>query len=375
MKLAHLLCAFALTLAPALAADPTVSVTRAQKRLLIETVSVSGTLVAREEVLVGPEIEGLRIVEILADEGDRVEAGQVLARLSREALDAQLAQSDAALARADAQIAQTASQILQAEASLGQTGPDLRRAQSLIVTGSATQAQIDQKTAADRVAQAQLESARQNLNVAEADKANLRAQRRELQVRMARAEVRAPVAGIVSRKTARLGSIASGAAEPLFRLVAQGAFELEGEAFETRLVRLAPGQSVEVLVGEVKIPGKVRLVSAEIDRATRLGYVRILLEPSTAARIGGYARGLVETRRIEAVSVPSGALLFDGVQPLVQVVKDGRIETRKVETGIAAQGFTQIARGIVEGEDIVARAGPFLRDGDGVRKLDLAETR
>lgn len=65
-----------------------------------ETVLVTGSLVAREEVLVGPEIEGLRVTEVLADEGMRVKKGDVLARLVSDTLEAQLAQNNAALAHA-----------------------------------------------------------------------------------------------------------------------------------------------------------------------------------------------------------------------------------------------------------------------------------
>jgi HlyD family secretion protein len=387
MKMIFLIAASSLALftaAPALAVEtppaaqpnvPAVTVARAQVRTLVETVAVSGTIVPRDEILIGPEIEGFRILEILADEGDRVEAGQVLARLSRETLDAQLAQSDAALVRADAQIAQAQSQIRQAQANLGQTTPDLERAQSLIRTGASTQALVDQKLAADNAARAALDVARQSLNVSQADKQAINAQRRELQVRISRTEVRAPVAGVVSRKNARVGAIAAGLGEAMFKLVANGAYELEGEAFETRLVRLAPGQDAKVSVGDVVIPGKVRLVVPEIDRVTRLGRVRIQLEASSAARVGGFARGEIVTRRVESVALPTGALLYDGVQPLAQVVKNGRIETRKVSVGIAADGFSQIVSGVAAGEDIVARAGPFLRDGDSVRSVAIAEAK
>ena len=196
-----------------------------------------------------------------------------------------------------------------------------------------------------------------------------------MQVRISRTEVRAPVAGIVSRKNARVGAIATGVGEAMFKLVANGLYELEGEAFETRLVRLAPGQLARIRVGDVVIPGKLRMVSPEVDRLTRLGRVRILLEPSSAARIGGFARADIETRRVEAVSLPGGALLYEGAQPMAQVVKDGRIATRKVSVGISADGFTQILDGVSDGEEIVARAGPFLRDGDFVRPVPAMEAK
>ena len=111
----------------------TVTVTPASRNEVVEAVTVTGTLVPRQEILVGPEIEGLRILELLADEGDKVSKGQVLMRLSRETLDAQLAQSDAALSRADAAIAQAQSQIANTQANVTWTKQDLERAQSLLL--------------------------------------------------------------------------------------------------------------------------------------------------------------------------------------------------------------------------------------------------
>ena len=67
------------------------------------------TAVPREEILVSAEIEGLRVRELLADEGDHVMKGQVLARLVSEQIDAQLAQNEANLARSKAAIAQAKS--------------------------------------------------------------------------------------------------------------------------------------------------------------------------------------------------------------------------------------------------------------------------
>ena len=72
-----------------------------------EMVTVSGSLVPRDEILVAPEVEGFRVLELKVDEGDRVKKGDVLAILVQESLDAQLAQNDASLARSEAAISQT----------------------------------------------------------------------------------------------------------------------------------------------------------------------------------------------------------------------------------------------------------------------------
>ena len=74
------------------AKPPAVTVTEAKKISFVDNVLVTGSLVPREEVLVGPEIDGYRLTELLAEEGDHVKKGQVLAKLSREILEAQLAQ-------------------------------------------------------------------------------------------------------------------------------------------------------------------------------------------------------------------------------------------------------------------------------------------
>ena len=85
---------------------PAVTVAPADKRDFVDRLFVSGTLVAREEAQVAARIDGLTIVELDAEDGDSVKAGQVLARLDRSQLDALLAQNDAATARADAAIDQ-----------------------------------------------------------------------------------------------------------------------------------------------------------------------------------------------------------------------------------------------------------------------------
>ena len=83
---------------------PSVSVVRAETADFAETVLVTGTIVPREDILVAPEIDGLRILEVLADEGQEVRKGDVLARVERETIDAQTAQNAAQLARTNAAI-------------------------------------------------------------------------------------------------------------------------------------------------------------------------------------------------------------------------------------------------------------------------------
>lgn len=368
---------FALMLAvavPALAADavqaavagPRVTVGQVRTGELVERVVVTGTLVAREEVLVGPEIEGFRVVEILAEDGDRVQKGQVLARLNRDTLDAMMAQNDAALARGEAMIAQARSAIAQAEAALTQSRLALGRTSQLNRSGYAAQATLDAQTQDEKANRARLDAAGQGLASAEAELANARAQRRELQLRLQRTEVRAPAAGIVSRRAAKVGAVASMAAEPLFRLIADGDIELEAEAPDLRISEIKPGDPAEITAGDIRVPGKVRLVASEIDRASRLGKVRISVTGEHGLRIGGFARGSIETRRAKGVTAPLSAVLYDGREAFVQVVRNDRIVSTRVTIGIVAGDQVEVVGGLGEGETIVLKAGAFLRNGDAV---------
>jgi RND family efflux transporter MFP subunit len=361
----------ALVAAAARAAEPppmAVATVVAARAEIVDSVLVDGTLVAREEVLVGPQIDGLRIVEILADEGDRVAAGQVLARLDRSALDVQLAQNDAALARAQAAIAQARNQILQAEAANEEAASALERAESLARTGIASRQTLDQRVAAARGAAARLAAARDALAVAEAERRQVEAQRRDTDLRLSRTEIRAPQAGLISRRTGRLGAIAGMSGDALFRLVAGGEIELEAEVPESRLAALAVGQTARVeLSGAGPVAGRVRLVPAEVDRATRLGRMRISLEAAPGLSVGRFARGTVETDRRAAILLPLSAVRLERQGASVQLVVEGRVRQRPVVLGSTAGGKVEIREGVAAGDVLVLRAGAFLRDGDAVR--------
>ncbi len=351
---------------------PVVTVVPADPREIVERAAVSGTLVPRDEILVSPEVEGLRITELLVEEGDRVTKGQVLARLSNEMIVTQEASNAAAVARAQAAIVQAQSQIVQAEAAQVEAKLSYERAQTLIKTGNATAAVLEQRASAAQGAEGRLAAAKGGLKGAEADLATARAAGAEIALRRARTDIRAPEAGIVNRRTARVGATATAVAEPLFRLIARGEIELEGEVPETWLARMKVGDPARLTVDQGRaITGSVRRVYPEVDRMTRLGKVRIRLGDDPSLRIGAFARGNVEVARREGIAVPVSSLLYgaDG-RASVLVAKDGKVEARTVTPGLSSDGYTEIRAGVAAGERVVARAGSFLRDGDRVRAVE-----
>jgi HlyD family secretion protein len=353
---------------------PLVSVTRAAEREIVARVVVTGTLVPREEILVAVETEGLRIIELLVEEGARVEKGQVLARLDRAAVEIQLAQNAASLARTEAAIAQARSQIVQAEAANVEAEKSLERTRALIRSGNTTEALLEQRVSAAQAATGRLSAAREGLAIAEAEKAAAEAARREIALRLARTEVKAPTAGVVSRRTARVGATASAAGDPLFRLIADGEIELEAEVTETHLPQIREGAPATVAIdGGKDVEGRVRIIYPEIDRATRLGRLRIALPETVTPRIGAFARGAVETGRNRGVAIPLSAIVYGREGPTVLVVAKETVEARRVKPGLQSNGIIEIQDGVKAGEYVVTRAGSFLRDGDKVRPAS-AET-
>jgi HlyD family secretion protein len=349
---------------------PAVSVVSATVADFVETVLVTGSVVARDEILVGAEVEGLRVVEVLADEGDRVKKGQVLARLTVETLSAQVAQNDASLARAEAAIAQSKSNIASAEAKRVEALNALNRGKPLRQSGYLSESTLDQRDSASKTADAQLVSAKDGLKLSEADKGLIVAQRKELDWKRSRTDIVAPADGLVSRRVARVGTFGTGAADPMYRIVANGETELDAEVVETRLAKIKPGQSVKIDVnGAVEVMGKVRLVSSEIDKTTRLGKVRIFIGDRSDVRVGAFARATIETGRSRGVSVPVSAVLFQGETAAVQVVRDGRVVTQSIKIGLLSDGRVEIRDGLAEGEVVVSKSGTFVRDGDVVRPI------
>jgi HlyD family secretion protein len=353
---------------------PTVTATLAREREFVDRLFVSGTLVARDEALVGAQIDGLRIVAVLAEDGDRVEKAQILARLDRSQLDALLAQNDAALARADAAIAQARNQVDQFDAMRAQAAADLLRARKLAL-GVMAQATLDQRATAARSTEAQFAAAQSALAVADADKRSREAERRELMVRIDRTDVRAPAAGLVSRRSARVGALAIGSGDPLFRIVTDGAIELEADVPEDSLARLAfaMAANVELPGRNDSVSGKVRLISSEVDQATRLGKVRIAL--AVQAHIGSFASASIVLARRTSAAIPAAAVIQTAGAVNVLVVRDGHVERRIVTIGLTNDTETEITGGIAVGEAVVVRAAAFLRNGDEVRAVASGQRR
>ncbi|SNR37576.1 efflux RND transporter periplasmic adaptor subunit [Paracoccus sediminis] len=354
---------------------PSVTVAAAVRSAVQARVPMSGTIVARREVQVFPQVSGHEITAILAEAGDSVAKGQVLARLSTETLSAQLEQAQAEYLRAEAGVGQAQSTIDSATASLTQARTVLQRVQRLREGGTASQSTLDDAVASEANARAQAASAADGLAVARAALAQAQAARRIAELNLDRAAIVAPVAGLVVARRAELGAMAGGGADPLFTLLADGAVEMSAEVIETALAGLSVGDPAEITVAGIgTVAGTVRLVPASVDPVTRLGVTRISVDSSAGIRVGQFASGWIITDRRQAVTVPASAVLADSQGERVQVVRNNVVETRPIRAGLLWDGRREIIEGLAAGEQVIARSGAFFRTGDRVRAVAAERT-
>jgi multidrug efflux pump subunit AcrA (membrane-fusion protein) len=185
--------------------------------------------------------------------------------------------------------------------------------------------------------------------------------------------IQAPVAGTVSAVSATVGAMASSRAEPLFRIAAQGEMELLAETPVKTLSRLVANQTAKIeIIGVGELTGRVRYSAVAINPMTQLGQVRLFVGSDSRLRAGAFGRAIINIGRRCGPAVPLSAVLYGSGGAVVQVVRDGRVETRRVNVGLLAGGQAEIREGIAEGDTVVSRAGAFVRDGDRVRPVTAA---
>lgn len=353
---------------------PAITVSTVETRLLRDRVIVSGLVNPVEEVQVAPLIEGQPIETLRADVGDWVTEGQVLATLSKTTLELQKSQYEASLASAEATIAQSEAQLLEAQASADEAQRVNERTAALKAQGTASQAAADQASANAIASTARVTVAVQSLEAARAQLSLVQAQLANIDLQLSRTEVKAPVAGEITRRNAVIGSIASGAGQPMFTLIREGALELSGDVAEIDLMRLAPGQTVSMIAvgAPERLSGSVRLVEPTIDTTTRLGRARITIDAPEGVRAGMFMDAEILVAERDTIAVPVTAVGSSAEGATVMKVVDGTVTRTPVKTGIRDGGWIEIVQGLATGDTVVTKAGAFVRDGDQINPIPVA---
>ncbi|NDV89375.1 efflux RND transporter periplasmic adaptor subunit [Aurantimonas aggregata] len=352
---------------------PAVSVVTARASVLTDRVRVVGSLVAREESVVKVDLADVRIVAVEAEAGDIVQRGDVLARLDATLISIEQSANAARLARADAAIQQVESQIEDAALAHVQARADMERSKQLSAKGFAADETLELRQTTLKRAASALALAKQSFWVAQADRRVIIAEGQEIAARLARTVVKAPTDGRILRRAAKLGALTSANGEPLFVIAENGEIELDAEVPEADFARLAVGQAASIMVlgRGTPLEGRVRLLAPELQAGSRLGRARISLPQAGNLSVGAFARGEVDIERRGGVFLPATALSDRAGRVTAQVVEDGTVVVRILETGLRTAGLVEIGSGVEAGETVVLRAGNFLAEGDHVTPVGV----
>jgi RND family efflux transporter MFP subunit len=339
------------------------STTGGQRTLL----NASGYVTARRAATVSSKVTG-KVAEVLIEEGMKVDAGQVLARLDAS-------NAEASLKLAQAQLESSRKALNETMASLEQAERELRRVTKLATEKIATQADLDRADADVKVLKARLES--QEASVAVADR-----QAATLQLQLDDTVIRAPFAGVVTAKNAQPGEMISpmSAGGSFTRtgigtIVDMSSLEIEVDVNESYINRVVPEQRVEATLDSYpdwRIPSKVIAIIPTADRQKATVKVRVGFEkldprilPDMGVKVAFQGKEASQPG-VRAITVPKSAVRQRDGKEIVWVVTNNRVERRAVTLGGTVGDQTTIAAGLNGGERIVIEGPENLADNAAV---------
>jgi RND family efflux transporter MFP subunit len=316
----------------------TVNLVSPQSSSFARAIAATGTVSPRDELVIGSDASGVRLLEVLVDVGATVQKGQLLARADDSQLQTQLAQQVAA--------------VKQAQADYTQAKANKDRAEQL--DGYFSIETIQTRRTSEATAAAKLELAV--------------AQREELKIKIAHTRIVAPASGTISKKAATVGAVVQQGTE-LFHLIKESELEWRAELPSHSLARVRQGERARIALDNGDyVEGTVRMVAPTIDTATRNGLVYVALPKNAALKAGAHARGEILMGASQALALPESSVLARDGYPFVFVVGPDAIAHQvKIETGARQGGLVEVSSGLQPDARVVATGAGFVKDGDLVR--------
>ncbi|MBK8066605.1 MAG: efflux RND transporter periplasmic adaptor subunit [Rhodanobacteraceae bacterium] len=308
-----------------------VEVAKAARSAVTAAFQGTANLVPEAEADVVTKTSGV-VLEIMVEEGDRVQAGQVLARLDSDRQRLALKQS---------------------EANLRKLENDFKRQEELIGRKLISQDVFDRS-------RYDLDTQRASYDIAKLE--------------LSYAEIRAPIGGVVSKRMVKVGNLIQ-LNQPLFKIDDFDPLEAMINVPEREMRLIQAAQPVQMLVDALPgavFTGSVARVSPVVDAST--GTFRVVAQfkdDSGQLRSGMFGRvRIVYDQRADALVVPRSALVGDDKDASVFVVEADVAKRRKVKLGYADGGQVEVVDGIAEGEQVVTLGQAALRDGAKVQVIN-----
>ncbi|MDZ4405479.1 efflux RND transporter periplasmic adaptor subunit [Prosthecobacter sp.] len=299
----------------------TVKVQTAKLEPHTATEEVVGTVRSKQRAVVEAKVSG-RVLEYTATPGAMVKAGDLLARLDVQEIQAK---------------------VDQARAMLDQAKRDFDRQKQLIASNATTRQEFDAADARVKIGTGAVS---------------------EAETMMSYAKVTAPFDGVVTRKLADVGDLAM-PGKPLLEIEAPTSLRFEADLPEAILDRVKLGAKMLVRLAKV-IEGTVSEISPVADPVSRTFNVKFDLPQMEGLRTGQFGRVSVPVAEVKLLLVPQSAVLKRGQMELVFVAKDGKAALRLVKTGKVLEDRVEVLSGLEEGEQVIVSESAQLTDGQPV---------
>lgn len=335
-----------------------------------------GTVEARIFSRIGFKTSGT-LVALHADHGDRVQAGQVIARIDNSEQRARLAKAEAQRQSAEAAIEVARAVAAKAEAQLAQRVLSNRRRQELLAKQSISTEAAEEAQLSENIARADALVTRAELAAAEARLKDAQAQFEYEKAILIQHDLTAPFDGVVILRAKELGSILT-TAEPLFTIVAPDTIWILAYVDEVRSGDIRTGQLVDIKLRSIpntSFKGRVERIGIESDRVNeeRRIYISCQACPETFY-LGEQSEVFITTAVLDAaLLVPEAAIeLIDNALGKVWTVENGRLGRRQVKLGRRSlDGRVEIAEPIPDGVHIVTTVLPGFTEGQSVRIVEV----
>lgn len=345
------------------------------ERPLVQTVVATGRVVAVSRAQIGSPVTGV-VIERRVREGDRVQAGDVLAVLRADDMEAAVRDAEAALAQLQQSTRPQAQAALrEAEARLTQATREAQRRRDLFQQQAIAREEMEQAIQAETTARANTEQARltaRSLLAGNPAEAAARARVASSKAQLAKTTIRAEVAGTVLTRNAEPGDLVQ-PGRILFEIAQTGDTEIQVPLDEKNLEVLAIGQTAMCIADAYParpFPAKVGFIAPSVDPQRGTVDIRLTVTPVPSfLRQDMTVSVNVETgRRDKAIVVPNEALTaMDGNRAELWVVVDGRATKRPVQLGLRGLTQTEVTSGLHVGDWILSDARASVAPGDRVR--------
>jgi HlyD family secretion protein len=346
--------------------------------LVSETVEVSGTLAADEEVTLAAKVAG-RLASISVDLASPVKTGDALAQIETTDYELRVQQAQAQVAQARAQLGlppfgtetavdpEATAVVREARAAASEANTNLGRARALASEGITSQMQLDAAETAAIRAEAGLQTAIEEVRIREATMRQRLSELRIARQQLADTVLRSPLDGIVAMRVGSVGEYFA-AGTPVLRVVRVNPLRLKVAVPEREAAALRAGQVVEVKLenDSTLYTGKLARLAPSLDQQSRTLSIEADIVNPGALRPGSFVRSRIVVGQAPRPTISKSALVsFAGIEKVI-TVEQGKAVERRVTTGRRVGDRIEIVSGLKLGERVVSTPGT-LQQGQAVR--------